>query len=156
MSRLFHKAYSNSITYKPGYGGSVCSIECQKKYKEEIKKIRIFLEEYQETYQTTGEILEIPCSLRKYMKYISKIFRIEQDNIENILKFITRKYFPYKNKEENNMPSSKEQSFPTPRKTTGKKQRRKNKKKTLVMLNRDERHSLHRISTKDKLETLLG
>jgi len=95
VARLFHKAYSNSSTYYAGSGGSVDNEERPDECEKVIKKIRQFLRKYQDVYKTTGRAMIIPNSLDEYIKSASKLFRIECDNIENIIKYIERKHFPY-------------------------------------------------------------
>lgn len=93
MARLFHKAYSNRSIIYPGNGGITPKGRINPNRAKKIKAIKDFLFRYQAFYKETGQALKIPDEYKKYFNCLKFRFRMEKDNIENMLKLIKHRHF---------------------------------------------------------------
>ena len=93
MARLFHKAFSNRSIVYPGNGGITPKGRMSHDKAKKIKEIKDFLFRYQAFYEETRQALPIPSEYKKYFNCLKFRFRMEKDNIENMLKLIKHRHF---------------------------------------------------------------
>ena len=116
---MFEHKYNNcSIVGAEAAGIVYKRAKCTNGFGQYVHKFRCFLKEYQAAYKAGLPLPEIPDALNFYLKKLRFKFRLETDNIENMVKAAYRIRLPQLKKHETNNPKSHKRN-------TGRRNRRK-------------------------------
>ena len=104
---MFEHKYNNcSIVGAEAAGIVYKRAKCTNGFGQYVLKFRCFLKEYQAAYKAGLPLPEIPDALNFYLKKLRFKFRLETDNIENMVKAAYRIRLPQLKKHETNSPKS--------------------------------------------------
>lgn len=102
---MFEHKYNNcSIVGAEAAGIVYKRAKCTNGFGQYVLKFRCFLKEYQAAYKAGLPLPEIPDALNFYLKKLRFKFRLETDNIENMIKAAYRLKLP---QHKNNKPKTK-------------------------------------------------